>query len=202
MTFIRTIDYAQAQGTLKTAYRRLGAPATQLDNIVVAHSLRPASLTGHMTLYKNVLHHSELTLPKWFLETVGVLVSTINRCDYCVVHHRAGLRGLLHDDERCARIDEALATGNTQGVFTRKESALLVYARTLTRTPASVNEIDIQALREAGADDGEILEVNQVTAYFAYANRTVLGLGVTPDGEQLGLSPGSGDDDDWTHGST
>jgi len=41
----------------------------------------------------------------------------------------------------------------------------------------------IETLRAAGASDGEILEVNQVTGYFAYANRVVLGLGVTLDGE-------------------
>ena len=39
------------------------------------------------------------------------------------------------------------------------------------------------ALREAGWDDGEILEINQVCAYFAYANRTVLGLGCSTEGE-------------------
>ena len=39
-----------------------------------------------------------------------------------------------------------------------------------------------------------------MTAYFAYANRTVLGLGVNTQGEVLGLSPGDSDDaDNWTH---
>jgi len=34
-----------------------------------------------------------------------------------------------------------------------------------------------------GLSDGQILEINQVAAYFAYANRTVLGLGVTSESE-------------------
>ena len=55
-------------------------------------------------------------------------------------------------------------------------------------------------MRAAGWDDGEILEINQVTAYFSYANRTVLGLGVNTDGDILGLSPGENDDpDNWNH---
>jgi hypothetical protein len=42
--------------------------------------------------------------------------------------------------------------------------------------------------------------VNQVVAYLAYANRTVLGLGVTTAGDVLGLSPATSDDTDtWTH---
>jgi hypothetical protein len=56
------------------------------------------------------------------------------------------------------------------------------------------------ALRTAGWDDGEILEINQVTAYFANANRTVLGLGCSTKGDIIGLSPGNNaDPDDWSH---
>jgi len=55
-------------------------------------------------------------------------------------------------------------------------------------------------LRSAGFSDGEVLEINQVTAYFNYANRTVLGLGCSTSGDILGLSPNNSDDpDDWSH---
>jgi uncharacterized protein YciW len=55
-------------------------------------------------------------------------------------------------------------------------------------------------LRNAGYNDGEILEINQVVAYFAYANRTVLGLGCSTDGDIIGLSPNdSNNPDDWSH---
>ena len=55
-------------------------------------------------------------------------------------------------------------------------------------------------LRESGWSDGEILEINQVVAYFHYANRTVLGLGVTLESTNIGLSPGDSDNpDNWTH---
>ena len=46
----------------------------------------------------------------------------------------------------------------------------------------------------------KILEVNQVTAYFAYANRMVLGLGINKEGDIIGLSPNDGGDiDNWSH---
>ena len=55
-------------------------------------------------------------------------------------------------------------------------------------------------MRNAGYSDGEILEINQVTAYFSYANRTVLGLGCSTEGDDLGLSPNKSDDpDNWSH---
>jgi hypothetical protein len=42
--------------------------------------------------------------------------------------------------------------------------------------------------------------VNQVTSYFCYANRTVLGLGIDTVGDIVGLSPGdSTDPENWSH---
>ena len=62
------------------------------------------------------------------------------------------------------------------------------------------DEDDIRALRKSGWDDGEILEINQVVAYFNYANRTVLGLGINTKGDELGLSPNdSSDENNWSH---
>jgi uncharacterized protein YciW len=62
------------------------------------------------------------------------------------------------------------------------------------------NKADIQAMLDAGWDDGEVLEINQVTAYFNYANRTVLGLGINTESDIIGLSPGdSADIDNWNH---
>ena len=45
---------------------------------------------------------------------------------------------------------------------------------------------DIENLHQAGCDDGEILEVNQVCAYFNYSNRLLNGLGVTTQGDVIG----------------
>ncbi len=56
--------------------------------------------------------------------------------------------------------------------------ALLEYADKLTRTPWAMRRDDVEALRAAGLDDGEVLDAAQVTAYFAFANRLADGLGV------------------------
>jgi uncharacterized peroxidase-related enzyme len=168
---------------------------------MMAHSLRPHSMEGHMALYKNVLHHSSNQLPTWFLETLGVYVSMLNECDYCVNHHAAGLRRLLADDTRADEMLESLKQAKFAGAFTIAETCALAYARCLTRDPSAVSESMLEGMRQHGYDDGMILEINQVCAYFAYANRTVLGLGCRSDGEVLGQSPGSLDDPgDWSHG--
>jgi len=201
MSWIDIVPYAESTGRLRAAYDRIKGPSDDIDNIMQIHSLRPHTLLGHMSLYKSVLHHTSNQLPVWLLETVGVYVSMLNKCSYCVDHHLAGLRRLLDDDDRSDAIQRALEQGDLTANFDAREQAILTYARQLTEEPANVSAADAQALRTAGLTDGELLEVNQVVSYFAYANRTVLGLGVTTQGDVLGLSPGDSDDaNDWQHG--
>ena len=154
-----------------------------------------------MTMYKCVLHHTGNSIPKWFLETLGVWVSRLNDCDYCVEHHFAGLQRLLADDARSAAIRHAIETRNIDAApLDDAQKTAMEYARQITCDPGGMQESIVHSLRQAGYSDGEILEINQVTAYFNYANRTVLGLGCSTAGDILGLSPNKSDDpDDWNH---
>jgi uncharacterized peroxidase-related enzyme len=200
VSWIRHIPFGEATGKLKELYERIKGPDDNVDNIMLAHSLRPHTMEGHMTLYKYVLHHPRNTLPKWYLEAIGVYVSRLNDCEYCYQHHLAGMSRLLADAERSAAIRQAFESDNPSMAFSGKKLAGLQYAARLTRQPSALDRGQIQALRSAGLDDGEILEINQVSAYFAYANRTVLGLGINTDGDIIGLSPGdNADPDNWSH---
>jgi uncharacterized peroxidase-related enzyme len=200
MTWIKTIPYEEAEGHLLKLYERVKGPGNNIDNIMLAHSLRPHSMTGHMTLYKNVLHNTRNTIEKWTLELFGVYTSMLNECDYCVEHHFNGLKGLLKDDVHANDIRKALASEEWEGIFDTKLITALGYIEKLTKNPTALNEDNIIKLRNAGWDDGEILEINQVTAYFNYANRTVLGLGINTEGDILGLSPNdSNDEQNWQH---
>jgi uncharacterized peroxidase-related enzyme len=201
MSWISTISYEDSEGELRKLYDRIKGPDNNVDNIMLAHSLRPHSMQGHMTLYKYVLHHPRNTLPKAYLEAIGVYVSSLNNCDYCVDHHFAGMARLLDDSARAASIRHALQARQPQDAFDGAELAGLNYANKLTLHADQMTEADIEAMRRAGLDDGQILEINQVTAYFNYANRMVLGLGIDTSGDIIGLSPGdSTDPDNWSHG--
>ncbi len=200
MTWISTIAYDDAAGALKKLYDRIKGPDDNVDNIMLAHSLRPHSMEGHMALYKYVLHHPRNTLPKSYLETIGVWVSLLNECRYCVEHHFGGLSRLLEDDARATAIRESMEQRNLAQAFEARDLAGLEYAEKLTMNAAGVAKEDIENMRSAGFDDGQILEINQVTAYFAYANRMVLGLGINSEGDIIGLSPGDNSDpENWSH---
>ena len=197
MIWIKTVPLKEAKGALKKLYERIKGPDDSIDNIMLAHSLRAHTMQGHMALYKNVLHHSGNKIDKWFLEALGVHVSMLNDCHYCVDHHFEGMRRLLDDNFHATAIKIAFDSGAPASMFKPKECAALAYAGKLTESPGQMTESDVAHLRDSGWEDGEILEINQVAAYFNYANRTVLGLGVTTEGDVLGTSPGTGSG--WGH---
>ena len=61
--------------------------------------------------------------------------------------------------------------------------AMLRYAAKLTREPAQMREADVAELRRVGFGDRDILGIVEVSAYYAYVNRIVEGLGVLLEGE-------------------
>lgn len=58
------------------------------------------------------------------------------------------------------------------------DRAMLEYVEKLTLRPWDMVEEDVVALREAGFSDPAILDINQVTSYYAFVNRLADGLGV------------------------
>lgn len=184
--WIRMIPDTEAEGLLKRLYDKVRTPHGTVDNVMRAHSLRPHTMDGHVTLYRSVLHNPDNTLPFWFLEVVASYTSIVNDCAYSLVHHFTNVRRLLKDEPRADAILAALEARAPERVFEGKELALLHYTEKLTAEVGRMAEADVRALHEAGCDDGEILEVNQVCAYFNYSNRLLNGLGVTTEGDVIG----------------
>ncbi len=199
MSWIKTISYQEATGKLRRLYDKIKGPDDAIDNVMAVHSLRPHTMEGHMSLYKNVLHHTGNELPKWYLEVLGVIVSKLNNCDYCAEHHSVGVKRNLGDDDKCEAILRSIQNQNTAQSLDARLHAGIEYAEKITIALASITEKDIEGLRSVGFTDGEILEINQVVSYFNYVNRMVVGLGVELEESNIGMSPISSDSEDWSH---
>lgn len=171
MSFINTISFKNASGKLKRIYDRIKGPNGHIDHVLSIHSLRPHTLEGHMALYKAVLHHSGNNLPKWYLETIGTYISQINSCHYCATHHAVGIKKNLQDDEKYEAIISAMESGNFENVLEEKLVLGIKHSVKLTKDHANIRNEDIEQLRSVGFNDGEILEINQVSSYFNYVNR-------------------------------
>jgi len=190
--WIEMIPDAEATGPVKQMYDKVRTPHGTVDNVMRAHSLRPHTMDGHVVLYKSVLHHPANALSLAFLECIGSYTSWCNKCDYSYTHHSRNTRRLLEEADPAggkARADAVIAAieaDRPEDAFEGKDLALMRYARKLTLEPGAMVRADWDALKAAGAEDGEILEVNQVCAYFNYSNRLLNGLGVTTEGDIIG----------------
>ena len=124
MTWIKTLSYIESTGSLRKLYDQVKGPDNKVDNIMLAHSLRPHTMQGHMTLYKYTLHHPKNSIEKWFLECIGVYVSELNQCHYCVAHHFSGMSRLLNDQNKANQIKQELAGAEHQVLEPKQQIAL------------------------------------------------------------------------------
>ena len=176
----------QASPALKAALDLARTPAGTVDNVMRVHSHRPHTMLGHVKLYRAALHDDANTVPMWLQETIASYVSLINQCAYSYANHWANARHLIGDAARADAIEAALKAGDPGRALGGLELAMVEYAAKLTRTPGAMVESDVAGMRALGADDGQILEVNQVCGYFNYVNRLLNGLGVSLKGDVIG----------------
>jgi uncharacterized peroxidase-related enzyme len=83
----------------------------------------------------------------------------------------------VHDEKLVAQ----LAEDYTEAELGDADRMMLDYVAKLTVAPATVRETDLDMLRAAGFGDRAILDIVQLTAYFAFVNRLADGLGVQPE---------------------
>ena len=140
MTWINYVLPDEASGHLKSLYEKYTRPKSELSNIITARSLRPHTLEGHMAFYRATLYHSANTLPLWFLEAIGIYVSYLNDCSYCISHHTLFGRQAIDDKQRWEEIVSSLISGNPESVFEGKELALIKYARQVALQPGAITE--------------------------------------------------------------
>ena len=184
--WISMITDEQADENLLDALQLARTPHGTVDNVMRVHSHRPNTMRGHVALYRAALHDESNCIPQWLQETISSYVSILNRCDYSLANHWSNARHLIGNNARADAIESALNRDKPEAVFDGRELALMRYAKKLTVTPAEMQEADVQELKAAGLDDGEILEANQIIGYFNYVNRLLNGLGVTTDGDTVG----------------
>jgi uncharacterized peroxidase-related enzyme len=162
----------------ETRAERLGF----VPNVVRVYALRPRHLQLWNEFYEDLMR-GESGLTKAEREMIAVVVSTVNRCHYCMVSHGAFLRMLTGDPI----LVEQLRTNYTSASLEPKQRAMLDFAVKLTEHSHRCTEADIEALREAGWSDEDVMDIAEVTAMFNFTNRLASGLGWRPNDEFVAL---------------
>lgn len=153
-----------------------------VPNVLRVFALRPHHLLGWWAYYDELMR-GESGLTKAQREMIAVVVSAANRCHYCIVSHSAALRKLTEDP---TFVDQ-LATGYKYAELDGRDRAMLDFAVKLTEASDRCGDEDVEALREAGWSDEEIMDIAQVAAMFNFTNRLASVLGWVPNREYFSL---------------
>ena len=180
MPYIRQINEDKAEGKLKEYYDSLTKSRGKLSNIMKIHSLNPGSMMAHMDLYLKIMF-GKTALKRYENELIAVVVSAVNKCDYCMKHHGEALNFYWKNRERI----NLVTTNYKSAKLSERELKMVEHAIKLTKEPFNVDEKDVQELRDSGLTDDEILSVNLVVSYFNFVNRIALGLGVEFSEEEI-----------------
>ena len=182
--WIESTDEIEAHPNLEEVHDELRGPGGRIYNLYRAFSLRPAPLAPAVRHYRAVLQGDENTLGNWRLEMIATYVAIRTGCGYARANHGANFLHLLGDPARGGAMLRAMEHDDLSNeIFSPRETVILDYARKLTESPGAMDESDLRPLRANGLTDGEILEVVQTCACFAYWVRLINGLGISLDGD-------------------
>jgi uncharacterized peroxidase-related enzyme len=154
-----------------------------LPNVLAAYSFDDAKLRTFIDMY-NELMFADSGLSKLEREMIAVVVSSANRCYYCLTAHGQAVRAMSGDPS----LGEALVMNYRVAQVTPKQRAMLDYAHKLTVTPAETGAADRQALRRAGFGDRDIWDICATTAFYNMTNRVATATDMMPNEQYHALS--------------
>ena len=174
MAWIDTVPWADAEGPLRDAYDWQAAALGEPAEFTMLGSLYPAIVEERLRLYRTVEHcPSQLTPIE--RQSAALVTSRLNGTDHCASGLRLKLESLGLATAVLDAIDaDPASVDSGDGRF----DAICAYASKLTRSPDAVVQDDVDRLREHGLSDLDILDLNNMVAYYAYINRVVMGLGL------------------------
>jgi uncharacterized peroxidase-related enzyme len=149
-----------------------------VPNVFSAYSLKPQRLRHFMAMYNDIMR-AESGLSKLEREMVAVVVSSANRCYYCLVAHGAAVRDLSGDPE----LGEMMALNYRVARLDDRQRVMLDYAWKLTTTPYLVDNADRDGLRAVGLTEGDIFDLSETVAFFNLSNRMASATDMMPNRE-------------------
>jgi uncharacterized peroxidase-related enzyme len=148
-----------------------------VPNVLKAYAFDEAKLSAFAAMY-NDLMLAPSGLTKLEREMIAVVVSSYNRCYYCLVAHGAAVRTLSRDPV----LGELMAMNwRAATQLSPREISMLTFAHRLTAEPWSVSEADRATLRDAGFSDRDIWDIAAVTGFFNMSNRVAAATDMRPN---------------------
>jgi len=149
-----------------------------IPNVLQAHAFDIDKLNTFTALY-NDLMLADSALSKLEREMIAVVVSSHNRCFYCLVAHGAAVRQLSGDP----MLGEMLVMNYRVAPLDDRQRAMLDFAVKMTLASATIEESDRRGLRDVGFTDRDIWDIANVAAFFNMTNRVASAIDMRPNDE-------------------
>ena len=163
---------------LQVLWRKCADKLGFVPNVYKTYSLGPKRLRNFIGTYNEIML-SDSGLSKLEREMVAVVVSSANRCYYCLVAHGAAVRMLSGDPE----LGEMMAMNYRAAQLDRRQRAMLDYAWKLTVTPYLIEDADRDLLRGAGLTAEDVFDLSETVAFFNLSNRMASATDMMPNAE-------------------
>jgi uncharacterized peroxidase-related enzyme len=169
-------DPAELDDDLKVIWAKCVEKLGFVPNVFSTYSLRPKRLRNFMAMYNEIML-SPSGLSKLEREMIAVVVSSANRCYYCLVAHGAAVRALSGDPE----LGEMMALNYRVAKLDVRKRAMLDFTWKLTTTPHLIDDADRDGLRAAALTNEDIFDLAETVAFFNLSNRMASATDMMPN---------------------
>jgi uncharacterized peroxidase-related enzyme len=149
-----------------------------VPNVIQAYAFDNDKLKTFADFY-NDLMLSDSGLSKLEREMVAVVVSSVNKCFYCLTAHGAAVRELSGDPI----LGEVLIMNFRAGDLSPRHRAMCEFAEKLTETPSKIDDADRQCLRDVGFSDPDIWDISATASFYNMSNRMASAIDMMPNRE-------------------
>lgn len=154
-----------------------------VPNVLRAYAFDQAKFDAFSAMY-NDLMLAESGLSKLEREMIAVVVSSVNKCFYCLTAHGQTVRALSGDP----KLGEALVMNWRVADLDARQTAMLGFAEKVTKASAEVTEADRIGLRSVGFTERDIWDITAVTGFFNMTNRMASATDMRPNDDYHALS--------------
>jgi uncharacterized peroxidase-related enzyme len=169
---------SQLDEDVRAAFETIEREHGLLPNVLKAYSFDQEKLRPFMQMYNNLML-AESPLTPLEREMIAVVVSSINRCVYCLTTHGAAVRHLSGNPV----LGELLAMNYRTAGLEQRQRAMLDFAVKVTESSHTIGDADRDKLIESGFDERAIWDITAVAAFFNMTNRMSSALDFVPNVE-------------------
>ena len=147
-----------------------------IPNVLQTYAFDIDKLNSFTAMYNDLMLGAS-NLSKLEREMIAVVVSSVNKCYYCLTAHGAAVRQLSGNPI----LGEQMVMNWRVADLDARQTAMLEFSENLTVASAKTTEADRQALRDVGFKDRDIFDIASVAAFFNMTNRVASATNMKPN---------------------